>query len=190
MRRESAGVGSEGGGPGRLPFFGDCLPPRDRLAGTGLLARCFVAGVLERCSTRMLLGPKPPAALLTREALLASILGPTRPCCFRSFLWSSAAIVVPSFFQETLLYDSAYVPGKQVYISLDNPLRVRIHIHRMVSQKANQRNATLVRQFDGQTRWGRDGRNAGNARQQRFLDDFERGAPAHQQDVPGVRKSI
>src|SRR5260370_21806546 len=111
MRRESAGVGSEGGDTGRLLFFDDCLPPRDRLAGTGLLARFFVAGGLERCSTRMLLEPKLPAALLTREALLASMLGPTHPCCFRSFLWSSAAIVVPSLFHDTLLYDSSYEIG-------------------------------------------------------------------------------
>src|SRR5260221_12417350 len=99
MRRESAGVGSEGGDPGRLPFFDDCLPPRDRLAGTGLLARFFVAGGFERCSTPMLFEAKLPAALLTREAFLASILGPPRPCCFRSFFWSSAALLVPSFFQ-------------------------------------------------------------------------------------------
>src|SRR5260370_12299751 len=111
MRRESAGVGSEGGDPGRLPFFDDCLPPRDRLAGTGLLARFFVAGGLERCSTRMLLEPKLPAALLTREALLASILRPTRPCCFRSFFSSSSPLVFPSFFPNTLLYHTSFVTG-------------------------------------------------------------------------------
>src|SRR5258706_4477411 len=105
MRRESAGVGSEGGGPGRLPFFDDCLPPRDCLAGTGLLARFFVAGVLERCSTRMLFKPKIPAALLTREALLASMLGPPPPFCFCSFFLSSAAIMVSPLFPETLPYD-------------------------------------------------------------------------------------
>src|SRR5215472_14502045 len=113
MTRESAGAGA-----GRLagaPFLGACLLPRDRLAGMGLSDRCFVPGPLERCSTRMLSEPTLPAALLTREVLLASILGPTRPCFLCSFLLSSAAMLILSFLQGTRkhLYDSAYVPEKQ-----------------------------------------------------------------------------
>ena len=75
IMRESAVAGA--GRLAELPFLGVCLLPRDRLAGTG---------VLERCSTRMLSEPIFPAALLTREVLLASTLGPTRPCFFCSFL--------------------------------------------------------------------------------------------------------
>src|SRR6266566_1542898 len=100
MRRESAGPGLEGVGPGRFgeePFLGDCLLPCSRLWETGLLARCFVAELLARCSIRMLSEPILPAALLTREVLLVSTLGPTRPCFLCSFLWSSAAMLVPSF---------------------------------------------------------------------------------------------
>src|SRR5258708_14385142 len=103
MRRESAGTGLEGAGPGRFveePFLGDCLLPCSRLWGTGLLARCFVAELLARCSIRILSEPILPAALLTREVLLVSTLGPTRPCFLCSFLWSSAAMLVPSFLKR------------------------------------------------------------------------------------------
>lgn len=91
MIRESAGGGFAGAGPGRLAevaFLDDCfLPcPCDRLGGTGLFELCFVAGVLERCSTRILSEPILPAALLTREVLLASTLGPTRPSFLCPFL--------------------------------------------------------------------------------------------------------
>src|SRR6516165_10003356 len=94
IMRESAVAGA-----GRLaepPFLGACLA-RDRLAGMGSLERCFVARVFERCSTRMLSEPILPAALLTREVLLASTLGPTRPGFPCPFLWSSAAMLVSSF---------------------------------------------------------------------------------------------
>src|SRR5258707_11898841 len=100
MTRESAGTGLEGVGPGRFgeePFLGDCLLPCSRLWETGLLARCFVAELLARCSIRILSEPILPAALLTREVLLVSTLGPTRPCFLCSLLWSSAAMLVPSF---------------------------------------------------------------------------------------------
>src|SRR5207245_10573258 len=84
IMRESAGAD-----PGRLaepPFFDPCLLPWDRLSGTGLLERCFVADVLERCSRCMLSDPRFPAALLTREVLPASTPGPTRAFCFCPFL--------------------------------------------------------------------------------------------------------
>src|SRR5258708_33981402 len=80
--------------------------------------------------------------------------------------------------------------GSKRHNSSDNTLGVCVHIHRMVSQKANQRNAALVCQFDGQARWDGDGGNEGNTRQHRFLDDFERSAPTHQQLITCVRNSI
>ena len=118
IMRESAGVEP---GPGRVaepPFFDPCLLPWDLLAGTGLLERCFVVGVLERCSIRMLSDPRFPAALLTREVLPASTPGPTRACCFCSFLLIMCCHVrlLLLAVQEPRrhLYHSAYVPEKQV----------------------------------------------------------------------------
>src|SRR5258708_8928155 len=103
MRRESAGTGLEGAGPGRFVeehFLDECVLHCARLWGTGLLSRCFVAELLARCSIRILSEAMLPAALLTREVLLVSTLGPTRPCFLCSFLWSSAAMLVPSFLKR------------------------------------------------------------------------------------------
>src|SRR5437588_9394641 len=86
MKRVSAGAELEALGVGRLtgePFCGPCFFPFDCLCGTGLLTRCFVP--LARCSTRILSEPILPAALLTREFLFASTLGPTRPASRGAF---------------------------------------------------------------------------------------------------------
>src|SRR5690348_831610 len=142
MIRESTGGGFAGVDPGRLAevaFLDDCLSPCscDRLAGTGFFELCFVAGVLERCSIRILSEPILPAALLTREVLLVSTLGPTRPCFLCSFLWSSASMLVPSFLKRRKDYciiAHMFQGSKwQAGCSPNNPLGVRIHIHGVVT---------------------------------------------------------
>lgn len=54
-----------------------------------------------------------------------------------------------------------------------NPLSMRIYIHGMLSQEADEGDTAAVGQFDGQTGGSGDGSNAGDTRQQGFLDDLE-----------------
>ena len=51
-----------------------------------------------------------------------------------------------------------------------NAVRVRIHVHGVVTQKADERDATCVGKLDGEARRGGDGDNTRNTRQQSFLE--------------------
>src|SRR5260370_39043014 len=167
MTRESAGTGLEGVGPGRFgeePFWGHWLLSCSRLWEPGLLARCFVAELLARCSIRRLSEPILPAALLTREVLLVSTLGPTRPCFLCSFLWSSAAMLVPSFLKrhkdyciiEHMFQGSTWQAGcsqgfsNAGLIGRQHPTRIRKRACCRLGATAPNRQHTLFLLFGGE----------------------------------------
>ena len=56
---------------------------------------------------------------------------------------------------------------------LYNPFWMRIDVHGVVAQKADQGDAAGVGQFDAQAGGGGNGGDTGNAGQQGFLDDLE-----------------
>ena len=59
------------------------------------------------------------------------------------------------------------------FAPLNDTLRMRIHVHGVVAQEADEGDAAGVGQFDGQARGGGDGSDTGDAGQQGFLDDLE-----------------
>ena len=67
---------------------------------------------------------------------------------------------------------------------------VRIDVHGVIAQEADERDAAGVGQFDGQAGGGGDGGDTGDAGQQGFLNDLERGTATNQQDMLAIRKRV
>ncbi len=65
---------------------------------------------------------------------------------------------------------------------------MRIHVHGVVTQEADERDATPFGKFDREAGWRGNRGDTGNTRQQCLLDDFKRGASTDQQDMLCIRK--
>src|SRR3982750_999442 len=120
--------------------------------------------------------------IIRNSVVLPAPFGPTRPTFSPEFSWKDASTNRTCLPYCLLTFEKAimlYAAG----VSRDDTLRVRVDIERIAAHESDQRDAAFAREVDRERRRRRHRGDDRHAGEDCLLDDLERRAPAHAQDV-------